>query len=72
MHRELARLCEELPMKPDLTLHVGVNSGHGIARILGSEARMDYGVLGDSVILAQRLESSAPAGETTSARRRSR
>jgi class 3 adenylate cyclase/tetratricopeptide (TPR) repeat protein len=64
MHRELARLCAELPMKPDLTLHVGVNSGHGIARILGSEARMDYGVLGDSVILAQRLESSAPAGET--------
>ena len=64
MHRELARLCSELPMKPDLTLHVGVNSGHGIARILGSEARTDYGVLGDSVILAQRLESSAPAGET--------
>jgi hypothetical protein len=32
MHHELARLCEELPMKPELTLHVGVNSGHGIAR----------------------------------------
>ena len=42
----------------------GVNSGHGIARILGSEARMDYAVLGDSVILAQRLESAAPPGET--------
>ena len=25
---------------------------------------MDYAVLGDSVILAQRLESAAPAGET--------
>ena len=43
---------------------MGVNSGHGIARILGSEARMDYAVLGDSVILAQRLESAAPPGET--------
>jgi adenylate cyclase len=64
MHRELARLCNELPMKPELTLHAGINSGHGIARILGSESRTDYGVLGDSVILAQRLESSAPAGET--------
>ena len=64
MHRELARICGELPQKPELTLHVGVNSGHGIARILGSEARMDYGVLGDSVILAQRLESAAPPGET--------
>jgi adenylate cyclase len=64
MHRELARLCEELPHDAELTLHCGVNSGHGIARILGSEARMDYAVLGDSVILAQRLESAAPKGET--------
>ena len=64
MHRELARVTPELPHQADLTLHVGVNSGHGIARILGSEARMDYGVLGDAVILAQRLESAAPPGET--------
>jgi adenylate cyclase len=64
MHRELARLSAELPHDADLTLHCGVNSGHGIARILGSDARMDYAVLGDSVILAQRLESAAPTGET--------
>jgi adenylate cyclase len=64
MHRELARMCADLPHDAELTLHCGVNSGHGIARILGSEARMDYGVLGDSVILAQRLESAAPKGET--------
>src|SRR6186997_2092326 len=64
MHAELARIVPTLPHEPELTLHVGVNSGHGIARILGSEARMDYAVLGDSVILAQRLESAAPPGET--------
>jgi adenylate cyclase len=64
MHRELPRICAQLPHEAELTLHCGVNSGHGIARILGSEARMDYGVLGDSVILAQRLESAAPTGET--------
>jgi adenylate cyclase len=64
MHEELERMCAELPHNPELTVHIGVNSGHGIARILGSEARMDYAVLGDSVILAQRLESAAPAGET--------
>src|SRR5438094_6969921 len=63
-HSELARLVRDLPHDAELTLHVGVNSGHGIARILGSEARMDYAVLGDSVILAQRLESAAPPGET--------
>src|SRR3954466_418855 len=64
MHRELARVVTELDHDAELTLHVGVNTGHGIARILGSEARMDYAVLGDSVILAQRLESAAPIGET--------
>ena len=64
MHSHLAELCPQLPHQPELTLHVGVNSGHGIARVLGSEARMDYAVLGDSVILAQRLESAAPTGET--------
>jgi class 3 adenylate cyclase/tetratricopeptide (TPR) repeat protein len=64
MHSELARLSAGLPHQAELTLHVGINSGHGIARILGSEARMDYAVLGDSVILAQRLESAAPPGET--------
>jgi adenylate cyclase len=64
MHTELERLCSKLPYEAELTLHVGVTSGHGIARILGSEARMDYAVLGDSVILAQRLESAAPSGET--------
>ncbi len=64
MHAALDRLSGELPYEAELTLHVGVNSGHGIARIVGSEARMDYAVLGDSVILAQRLESAAPSGET--------
>ena len=65
MHREIARARRELPAAATgLTLHVGINSGHGIARVIGSEARMDYGVLGDAVILAQRLESQAPPGET--------
>src|SRR5919112_4682743 len=47
-----------------LTLHIGVNTGHGIARVVGSEVRMDYAVLGDAVILAQRLESVTPPQET--------
>ena len=65
MHRELARLRGELgPEAGDLTLHIGINTGHGVARMIGSDVRMDYAVLGDSVILAQRLESAAPPGET--------
>ena len=65
MHREIDAILGQL--RPDvgtLTLHVGVNTGHVIARVLGSDVRLDYSVLGDAVILAQRLESAAPGGGT--------
>ena len=65
MHRELARLRGTLGENGEgLTLHIGIASGRGIARMIGSKVRMDYAVLGDSVILAQRLESATPSGQT--------
>jgi class 3 adenylate cyclase/tetratricopeptide (TPR) repeat protein len=65
MHRELARLRGTLGENGEgLTLHIGIASGRGIARMIGSHVRMDYAVLGDSVILAQRLESATPSGQT--------
>jgi adenylate cyclase len=65
MHRELALLLPSLPAEAaGLRLHVGVNTGHGIARVMGSEVRFDYGVLGDVVVVAQRLEAAAPPGST--------
>jgi class 3 adenylate cyclase/tetratricopeptide (TPR) repeat protein len=65
LHAELRRLVPLLPAAgSDLSLHVGVNSGHGVGRVIGSEVRLDYAVLGDVVVLAQRLEAAAPTGET--------
>ena len=65
MHDEIDRVRRDLPRSAgSLRLHIGIASGHGIARVIGSEARTDYGVLGDAVIVAQRLESQAPTGET--------
>jgi class 3 adenylate cyclase/tetratricopeptide (TPR) repeat protein len=64
MHRALAELRPSLPDAGDLELHVGVNTGHVIARVIGHQLRLDYAVLGDAVVLAQRLESVAHAGET--------
>ena len=65
MHREMQSTLKQLRNDVgELTLHVGVNTGHVIARVLGSDVRLDYSVLGDAVILAQRLESVAPGGST--------
>lgn len=65
MHAELDRLRGSLgPNGDGLSLHIGIASGRGIARMIGSSVRMDYAVLGDSVILAQRLESNTPSGQT--------
>ena len=65
MHAELPRLLAQIgPHAAHLTIHVGVNTGRVIGRQAGSEQQSDYAVLGDSVILAQRLESVCPAGET--------
>jgi class 3 adenylate cyclase/tetratricopeptide (TPR) repeat protein len=47
-----------------LPLHIGINTGQVVARTIGSSVRLDYGVLGDAVVLAQRLQAAAPAGET--------
>ncbi|HEY2637979.1 MAG TPA: adenylate/guanylate cyclase domain-containing protein, partial [Solirubrobacteraceae bacterium] len=65
MHETLRALLPSLPAAArGLSLHIGVNSGHGIARTIGNRVRTDYGVLGDAINVAQRLESSAAAGET--------
>jgi adenylate cyclase len=65
MHAALPSLLESLgPLASGLTIHVGVNTGRVVAGSVGSVAQADYSVLGDSVILAQRLESVCPSGQT--------
>ena len=62
MHEELPRMqpWADVPLE----LHVGISSGHVIAHVSGGDVRLDYSVLGATVVLAQRLESLAPAGQT--------
>ncbi|MBF0340971.1 MAG: tetratricopeptide repeat protein [Magnetococcales bacterium] len=47
-----------------LTLHTGINSGMVIAGGVGSDKKMEYTVMGDTVNLAARLESLAKNGQT--------
>ncbi len=46
----------------DLTLRIGVDTGAVMARLVAGDIRTDYNILGDSVNMAQRLQSNAPPG----------
>ncbi|HMA33777.1 MAG TPA: adenylate/guanylate cyclase domain-containing protein, partial [Chloroflexia bacterium] len=55
--REAERLDEPL------TLHIGVNTGTVIAGNVGSDLRLSYTVMGDTVNTASRLEDAAQPGQ---------
>lgn len=42
---------------------IGINTGKAVAGIMGSEDRLEYSVVGDTVNTAARLASSAPGGK---------
>ncbi len=56
-----AQTAIHLPLP--LGLHVGLHSGMVIAGNVGSDLRMNYSVIGDTVNLAARLVELAPKGE---------
>jgi len=48
---------------------IGLNAGEVVAGTVGTEDRMEYTVVGDSVNLASRLESNAKPGQILISRR---
>ena len=46
----------------NMQIHIGISTGLVIAGGIGSESQLQYGVMGEMVNLAKRLEEAAPAG----------
>jgi class 3 adenylate cyclase len=65
MMEEIKRfnVVSQLNISTPVTLHVGLHSGIVVAGNVGSDLRMNYSVVGDTVNLSSRLAHLAPPGE---------
>src|SRR6185295_15021294 len=64
MHGRQAELNERWEREALPPFGLGISTGTVAAALLGSEERVEYSVVGDSVNLAQRLQGLASGGQT--------
>ncbi|HKK99453.1 MAG TPA: adenylate/guanylate cyclase domain-containing protein [Desulfotignum sp.] len=65
MQNRLVRLNEEITAEgyPALEMGIGINTGSVIVGNIGSKLRMKYGIVGDTVNRAARIESNSIGGQ---------
>jgi hypothetical protein len=64
MQELVKRYAHEIPQTDDLLvqIRIGLNSGEGVVRSIGSDLRMDYSAVGRTTHLAARMEQIAAPG----------
>jgi adenylate cyclase len=62
MQKSLAEL-NKISGKPPLNIGIGIHTGEAVVGFLGTERRMDYTAIGDTVNVASRLTSQAGPGQ---------
>ena len=65
MQRAVQQFNRELAAagQPDIGVGIGINTGSAIVGFIGSDTRLDYTAIGDTVNTAARLEQRAKAGQ---------
>jgi adenylate cyclase len=59
----VARLHKELPLESRLTFGVGIHLGDAVLGLIGTEKRLEYTAIGDSVNTAKRIQENSVAGQ---------
>jgi class 3 adenylate cyclase len=63
MRKDLQAIYTSLPANLHLSFGVGIHFGEAVLGLIGSEERLDYTAIGDSVNIAKRLQENSEPGQ---------